>query len=131
MVKSVPGFAKLTDAMLGLGGGNPLIADFVSINVLARHRVRLRRHGHRAVRLRDRLLQSANAAGISPQSLHRVASISSGGLDSLPHNGAILTVLAICGMTHKDSYWEMFVTSVIIPVVAAAIAVILGTVGIV
>lgn len=132
VVKSVPGFAKLTDAMLGLGGGNPLIADFVSINVLAGATGSA--SGGMGIALSafgDRLLQSANAAGISPQSLHRVASISSGGLDSLPHNGAILTVLAICGMTHKDSYWEMFVTSVIIPVVAAAIAVILGTVGIV
>ncbi len=76
-------------------------------------------------------LAVAQATGISPAAFHRVASIASGGLDSLPHNGAIITVLSICGMTHKDSYREMFVTTVLIPVIATAVCIILGTIGIV
>ncbi|MGC8605311.1 MAG: GntP family permease, partial [Desulfomonilaceae bacterium] len=42
--------------------------------------------------------------GMSPEILSRVASMASGGFDSLPHNGAVITLLAVCGLTHKQSY---------------------------
>jgi H+/gluconate symporter-like permease len=80
--------------------------------------------------LGEKYVELSVSTGISLESFHRVASIASGGLDSLPHNGAILTVLAICGMTHKDSYMEMFVTTVVIPVIATLVAVVMGTMGI-
>ena len=56
--------------------------------------------------------------------MHRIASLASGGLDTLPHNGAVITTLAICGLTHKDSYKDIFVTSVIIPIFVTALVVI-------
>ncbi|MDQ1278736.1 MAG: hypothetical protein QG555_1780, partial [Thermodesulfobacteriota bacterium] len=46
----------------------------------------------------------ANTIGMSPEILHRVASMASGGCDTLPHNGAVITLLAVCGLTHKLSY---------------------------
>ena len=46
----------------------------------------------------------ANSIGMSPDILHRVASMASGGCDSLPHNGAVITLLAVCGLTYKQSY---------------------------
>ena len=52
--------------------------------------------------------------------MHRIASLASGGLDTLPHNGAVITTLAICGLTHKDSYKDIFVTSVLIPILVTA-----------
>lgn len=72
----------------------------------------------------DQLLQEARADGISAQILHRVAAMSSGGFDSLPHNGAVITLLAICGLTHRQSYVDIFICSVVGPV-AATVAVIL------
>lgn len=51
----------------------------------------------------------ANSIGMSPEILHRVASMASGGMDTLPHNGAVITLLAVCGMTHRDSYKDIFV----------------------
>lgn len=69
------------------------------------------------------------ASGISPQVLHRVAAVASGGLDNLPYNGAVITVLALCGMTHKDSYLDVFVVSDIIPLLASFLLVILATLG--
>jgi H+/gluconate symporter-like permease len=45
--------------------------------------------------------------------LHRVASMSSGGMDTLPHNGAVITLLAISGMTHKQSYKDIFAITLI------------------
>ena len=69
-------------------------------------------------------LQMASALNISPEILHRVASLACGGLDTLPHNGAVITTLAICGLTHKESYKDIFVTSVLIPIIVTAIIVI-------
>ena len=66
--------------------------------------------------------------GLNPEVLHRVATLSSIGLDSLPHNGAVVVLLTLCGMTHKDSYKQIFVSTVVITLIVAAIAVVLGTI---
>jgi len=50
--------------------------------------------------------------------VHRIAAIASGTLDSLPHQGAQITLLAICKLTHKEAYWDIFVTQIIIPIIA-------------
>jgi H+/gluconate symporter-like permease len=70
------------------------------------------------------------AAGISPELLHRVAAIASGGLDSLPHNGAVITLLGICRLSHRESYLDIFMVSVVGPLLALALVLALGsTVG--
>ena len=53
-------------------------------------------------------IAAANAVGIPPEVLHRVASMASGGMDTLPHNGAVITLLAVCGLTHRQSYKDIF-----------------------
>ena len=40
--------------------------------------------------------------------MHRVAAMASGGMDTLPHNGAVITLLAVCGLTHRQSYKDIF-----------------------
>ena len=55
------------------------------------------------------------AQGISMGLMHRVSALSSGGFDALPHNGAVITLLAITGLTHKTSYADIFVVAVAIP----------------
>lgn len=64
--------------------------------------------------------------GLDPEVLHRIATIASGGFDALPHNGAVITALAVVGLTHKDGYKHIFVTAVIAPVVAAIPALIIA-----
>lgn len=54
-------------------------------------------------------LERANAAGIPAEVLHRVAAMASGGMDTLPHNGAVITLLAVTGLTHRESYRDIFV----------------------
>jgi H+/gluconate symporter-like permease len=71
--------------------------------------------------------EMARSAGISPELLHRVASIATGGLDALPHNGAVITLQAICKLTHRRSYLDMFVVAVPVPLLALAAVVVLGT----
>ena len=59
-----------------------------------------------------------------------MTTLATGGLDALPHNGAVVTLLSICGLSHRDSYGDIFVVAVAIPIVALVAVVGLGlTVG--
>ena len=53
--------------------------------------------------------QAAEAAKINPEIMHRIAAMGSAAMDILPHNGAVITLLAICGLNHKQSYFDLFV----------------------
>lgn len=64
--------------------------------------------------------------GISPELLHRIANLAAGGLDSLPHSGAVIALLTLMGLTHKDAYKDIFVVTVIIPLIAALLAVLIA-----
>ena len=62
--------------------------------------------------------------GVQPEQLHRIVSISSGALDSLPHNGYVVTTIrAICRETHKAAYGAMAALTVVVPVIGLAIAI--------
>jgi len=63
-------------------------------------------------------------AGIAPELLHRIANLAAGGLDSLPHSGAVIALLTLMGLTHKEAYKDIFVVTVAIPMLAAFIAVV-------
>jgi H+/gluconate symporter-like permease len=66
------------------------------------------------------------AQGLDPGAMHRISSLASGGLDSLPHNGYIVTTInGVCKETHKRAYFPVFVMSVIIPTIFLALAVVL------
>ena len=61
---------------------------------------------------------------VNPEQLHRISSIASGALDSLPHNGYVVTtVRAICGETHRSAYWPIAALTVIIPAIGLVMAV--------
>ena len=63
------------------------------------------------------------AMGVDPQALHRIAALASGGLDSLPHSGAVIAMLTIMGLKHREAYRDIFVVTVVIPVIAALTAI--------
>ncbi|NLX62060.1 MAG: GntP family permease, partial [Tissierellia bacterium] len=116
--------------LLGIKG-SPLISAALSVNLLAGATGSASGGmGIALAALGEKYYQLALETGISPEAFHRVASLSSGGLDTLPHNGAVLTLLAVTGMTHKESYVDIFVTSVLLPIVATIVAIILGSLGI-
>ncbi len=129
VVQAVPGFDRLTQLVLSVPG-NPLISQAVAINVLAGATGSA--SGGMTIALEalgSRYYEIALETGISPEAFHRVASIASGGLDVLPHNGAVLTLLAITGMTHRDSYKDIFVVGALIPVLSAGVAILVYAVG--
>lgn len=130
IVRAVPGFKSLTDLVLGIKG-SPLISEAVAVNILAGATGSASGGmGIALAALGDKYYQLALETGISPEAFHRVASLASGGLDTLPHNGAVLTLLAITGMTHKESYIDIFVTSLVLPVLSSIPAIILASLGI-
>ena len=61
----------------------------------------------------DMFIQMANEAGIPLEVAHRVASMASGGMDSLPHNGAVITAMFVTGLTHRQAYGPIFATTII------------------
>jgi H+/gluconate symporter-like permease len=72
-------------------------------------------------------VQLAAELGIDPALMHRVAVIGAGTLDSLPHNGAVVTLLAVCGATHKESYLDIVMVAIVGAIVALAAVILLGT----
>ncbi|WP_102028685.1 GntP family permease [Salirhabdus sp. Marseille-P4669] len=130
VVQAVPGFKKLTEILLGIPG-NPLISEAVAVNLLAGATGSA--SGGMGIALEalgEKYYQVAMDSGVSLDAFHRIASLSSGGLDALPHNGAVLTVLTITGMTHKNSYRDIAVVAIGIPIIATAAAILLASFGI-
>jgi H+/gluconate symporter-like permease len=58
-------------------------------------------------------VRNAEAAGVPMEVMHRVASMASGGMDTLPHNGAVITLLAVTGLTHRQAYGDIFAMTLI------------------
>ncbi len=77
----------------------------------------------------DALKETYVSFGVSLQHVHRIAAIASGTLDTLPHQGAQITLLNICGQTHKEAYWDIAVTQILIPFIALAIVIPLMQMG--
>lgn len=115
VISSLSGFKNISNALMSIKvGGSPLVSEAVTVNILAG--VTGSASGGMSIAL-DLMakdwLSWANSIGMSPEILHRVASMASGGMDTLPHNGAVITLLAVCGLTHKDSYGDIFVLTAI------------------
>jgi H+/gluconate symporter-like permease len=131
VVRGVPGFTALSDAVMGIRG-NPLISEALSVNILAGATGSASGGlGIALEALGDRYMAMALSSGISPEAFHRVASIASGGLDTLPHNGAVLTLLAVTAMTHRDSYRDIFMVGSVVPILAVAVVIVMAGFGVV
>jgi len=113
VVKTLPGFKVVQEWILN-SSSHPLVSEAVAVNVLAG--ITGSASGGLSIALEvmgKQYLEIANTMGISPELLHRIASMASGGMDTLPHNGAVITLLAITGLTHRQSYKDIFAITVI------------------
>jgi H+/gluconate symporter-like permease len=126
VVASLPAFAVVSEWVLSIGGG-PLVSLAVATNVLAA--LTGSASGGMTIAL-DALAQTymqlAAKQGIDPALLHRVAVIGASTLDSLPHNGAVVTLLAVCGTTHRESYLDIVMVAVVGAIIALAAVIVLG-----
>ena len=112
VVAALPGFEVVRGALEAIP--NPLINEAVTVTVLAG--ITGSASGGMSIALAamaDQFIANANAAGIPLEVLHRVASMASGGMDTLPHNGAVITLLAVTGLTHRQSYKDIFAITII------------------
>ncbi|AKA69753.1 GntP family permease [Clostridium scatologenes] len=115
VIKTLPGFKSIAHALININPhGSPLLSEAVSVNVLAGTTGSA--SGGMSIVLDmfgKHYLEWAKTSGISPELLHRVAAMASGGMDTLPHNGAVITLLGIAGLTHKQSYKDIFVITLL------------------
>jgi len=127
VIAALPAFSLVRDWVLSIGGG-PLVSLAVATNVLAA--LTGSASGGMTIAL-DALgptyMRLAGEYGIDPALLHRVAVMSAGTLDSLPHNGAVVTLLAVCGVTHKQSYLDVFMVAIVGAVIALIAVILLGS----
>lgn len=127
VIAALPAFSVVRDWVLGIEGG-PLVSLAVATNVLAA--LTGSASGGLTIAL-DALgptyMTIAAQLGINPALMHRVAVIGSGTLDILPHNGAVVTLLALCGSTHRESYLDIVAVGIVPSLIALAAVIALGS----
>jgi H+/gluconate symporter-like permease len=128
VVAALPAFTMVRDWVLSIEGG-PLVSLAVATNVLAS--LTGSASGGLTIAL-DALgstyMRLATEQGIDPGLLHQVAVIGAGTLDSLPHNGAVVTLLAVCDSTHRESYFDIVIVSIVGGLLGLTAVIGLGTV---
>ncbi|MFT0860818.1 GntP family permease [Ancylobacter sp. G4_0304] len=127
VVAALPAFELVRQWVLGIEGG-PLVSLAIATNILAA--LTGSASGGLTIAL-DSLgptyMKIAAEIGLDPALLHRVAVIGSGTLDSLPHNGAVVTLLAVCGTTHKQSYFDIVMVGIVGAILALVAVIMVGS----
>ena len=122
VIAALPGFAAIQLTLKNIS--NPLVNEAITVTTLAG--MTGSASGGLSLALAamaDQFKASALAANIPFAVLHRVAAMASGGMDTLPHNGAVITLLAVTGLTHRQSYRDIFAITLL---KTAAVAVVIG-----
>jgi H+/gluconate symporter-like permease len=107
VIAALPGFAAIQTGLQAIS--DPLVNEAITVTTLAG--ITGSASGGLSLALAamaDHFKAAALAANIPLEVLHRVAAMAAGGMDTLPHNGAIITLLAITGLTHRQSYGDIF-----------------------
>jgi H+/gluconate symporter-like permease len=128
VIAELPAFELVRDWVLGIKGG-PLVSLAVATNVLAA--LTGSASGGLTIALDalgETYMSIAAQTGIAPALMHRVAVIGAGTLDILPHNGAVVTLLAVCGATHRDSYFDIVMVGIVGAVLALIAVIVLGSI---
>ncbi len=128
VVAALPVFGTISQAVLAIGGGNPLVSVAASVTVLSA--ITGSASGGMSIAL-DALgptfVDMAHASGVSLDVMHRVTAVASGALDALPHNGAVITLLAVCRLSHRDAYGDVFIVASAIPMLALVVLIVLAS----
>lgn len=112
VIAALPGFLVVANALNSIP--NPLVNEAITVTALAG--ITGSASGGLSIALAamsESFIANANAAGIPMEVLHRIASMASGGMDTLPHNGAVITLLAVTGLTHRQAYKDVFAITII------------------
>ncbi|HEX2941621.1 MAG TPA: GntP family permease, partial [Rhodopila sp.] len=130
VIAALPGFKLVADGLRAIP--HPLVNEAVSVTALAG--ITGSASGGMSIALAamaDTFIHNAQAAGIPMEVLHRVAAMASGGMDTLPHNGAVITLLAVTGLTHRQSYKDIFAITVIKTLAVGVVIAVYAVTGVV
>jgi len=120
VVASLAGFQSVKAALLQINSGTgPLLSEIITTNIMVA--ITGSASGGLTIALGmlgQEWLQWAQAIGMQPDVLHRIVCLASEGLDSMPHSGALVTLITVCGLTHKQSYYDVFILTLLKPLVA-------------
>ena len=112
VIAALPGFLVVASALAAIP--NPLVNEAITVTALAG--ITGSASGGMGIALAamsETFIANAQAAGIPLEVFHRVASMASGGMDTLPHNGAVITLLAVTGLTHRQAYKDIFAITIV------------------
>ena len=126
VIASLAAFGAVRDGITSLTS-DPVISVAITVNVLAA--ITGSASGGLSIAmasLGEYYLNLAQAAHVSPEIMHRIASMSAGGFDCMPHNGAVITLLGICGLKHRESFFDIFVVASLTTVFAGICVIILN-----
>ncbi|MBP7242981.1 GntP family permease [Amaricoccus sp.] len=129
VIATLAAFAAIRDEIVHVGGDNVLVSIAIGVTMLSA--MTGSASGGMSIALTtlgDQYLAMAEATGVSPELLHRVTAVAAGSLDTLPHNGAVISLLAICGLTHRDSYKDLAIAGIGAPVIALIFLVVVGSI---
>ena len=120
VVASVPAFEIIKQALLGLSIGDGPLFSAVITNIIMTGITGSSSGGMTIAlgMLGEEWLAWANQIGMSPEVLHRIVALASECIDTPPHSGALITLMAVCGLTHKESYYDVFMLTLLKTLVA-------------
>ncbi len=130
VIASLPGFLVIAGALQAIS--DPLVKTAVTVSALAG--ITGSASGGMSIALAamaDQFRAAAEAANIPLEVVHRVAAMASGGMDTLPHNGAVITLLAVTGLTHRQSYGDIFAITILKTLAVFFVILVYYTTGIV
>lgn len=128
VIAALPVFEVISEAVLYVGGDNPLVGVAASVTVLSA--ITGSASGGMSIAL-DALgptfVDLAASSGVALDAMHRVTAVASGALDALPHNGAVITLLTVCGISHREAYADIFVVAVAVQMLSLVVIIVLAS----
>jgi H+/gluconate symporter-like permease len=129
VVAALPLFDVLSEAVLAIGGGNPLVSLAGAVTVLSA--MTGSASGGMSIALESLgpiYVEMARATGTSLEAMHRITVVASGALDTLPHNGAVITLLQVCKLTHRQAYGDICMVAIAGPMLALVVIIVIASV---
>jgi H+/gluconate symporter-like permease len=129
VIAALPVFATISEAALAIGGGNPLVSVAASVALLSA--MTGSASGGMSIALEalgPTFVDMAYTTGVSLEAMHRVTAIASGVLDTLPHSGAIITLLVVCKLSHRESYADILMAGIVRPLISLVVVIALASV---
>lgn len=123
VVGAVIGFKLISSALMSMPG-SPLISLSVATQLLCG--VTGSASGGLGIAM-EIFAKQYLALGINPELIHRVASLASAGLDVMPHNGAVITALAVVGLTHREAYKYIFILALVTPIITNFVSILIAS----